>query len=175
VYELNGSAPPFASTLLDTSQLTSPELLKLHAGIAEELRKRGISRSANNLTGELAEYLFCKAFGWTLAGNSMANIDALGKDGSRYQIKGRRTTRHGKARQLSAIRDLAGGHFDFLAGILFSEDYGVFRGAIVPHALVVERATFVRRTNSYRFILHDDIWNAPGVNDVTLELRAVDL
>ena len=107
---------------MDTSQLTSPELLKLHAGIAEELRKRGISRSANNPTGELAEYLFCKAFGWTLAGNSMANIDAVGKDGSRYQIKGRRTTRHGKARQLSAIRDLAGGHFDFLAGILFSED-----------------------------------------------------
>jgi hypothetical protein len=160
---------------LDTSQLTSPELLKLHAGIAEELRKRGISRSANNPTGELAEYLFCKAFGWTLAGNSMANIDAVGKDGSRYQIKGRRATRHGKARQLSAIRDLAGGHFDFLAGILFSEDYSVFRGAIIPHAIVVERATFVRRTNSHRFILHDDIWNAPGVRDVTLELRAVDL
>jgi hypothetical protein len=73
------------------------------------------------------------------------------------------------------FRDLAGGHFDFLAGILFSEDYSVFRGAIIPHAIVVERATFVRRTNSHRFILHDDIWNAHGVKDVTLELRAVDL
>jgi hypothetical protein len=40
------------------------ELLALHAAVSEELRERNVLRSANNPTGDLAEYLFCKAFGW---------------------------------------------------------------------------------------------------------------
>ncbi|WP_274875112.1 hypothetical protein [Sinorhizobium meliloti] len=39
------------------------ELLKLHAAIMEELRNKNVLRSANNPTGDLAEYLFCAAFG----------------------------------------------------------------------------------------------------------------
>ena len=82
---------------------------------------------------------------------------------------------HRGSRQMSALRDLAGGHFDFLAGILFAVDYSVLRGAIIPRALVLERATFVQRTNSHRFMLRDDIWDAPDVLNVTSELCAVDL
>jgi hypothetical protein len=82
-------------------------------------------------------------------------------------------TLHNKSRQLGAIRDLEGAHFDFLAAVLFSEDYGVSRAAIIPCAVVVERATFVKLTNSHKFLLHDDVWDAPGVRDVTAQLRAV--
>jgi hypothetical protein len=141
--------------------------------VSEELRTRGITRSSNNPTGDLAEYLFCRAFGWKQAGNSSANVDALGKDGKRYQIKGRRLTCHSQPRQLSAIRDLAGGHFDYLAGVLFAEDYSIQRAAIIPRSVIKKRATFVKRTNSHRFLLRDDIWNAPGVRDVTAKLRVV--
>jgi hypothetical protein len=158
---------------MNLSELTPPELLVLHAKLADELRTRGITRSANNPTGDLAEYLFCKAFGWTQAGNSHTNVDAIGTDGTRYQIKGRRITRYNNSRQLSAIRDLSGGHFDFLAGVLFNEGYSVMRAALIPHAVAVARAKFVERTNSHRFLLHDDIWNAAGVRDVTSELRVV--
>ena len=35
------------------------ELLALHVAIMEELRARNVLRSANNPTGDLAEYLFC--------------------------------------------------------------------------------------------------------------------
>jgi hypothetical protein len=161
--------------VMDISRLTSLELLALHAQLAEELRTRGITRSSNNPTGDLAEYLFCHAFGWEQAGNANANVDAIGHDGTRYQIKGRRVTRHNKSRQLSAIRDLGGAHFDFLAGVLFSEDYSVMRAAIIPRAVAVERASFVERTNSHRFLLRDDVWDAPDVRDVTAELRAVGL
>jgi hypothetical protein len=157
---------------VDLSSLAVPELLTLHSRIAEELRARGITRSANSPAGDLAEYLFCKAFGWNQATNSVAHIDAIGQDGCRYQIKARRMTRHNKSRQLSALRNLDGGHFDFLAGILFAEDYRVFRAAIIPHAVVLARASFVERTNSHRFLLHDDVWDAPGVRDVTTEMRA---
>lgn len=71
------------------SALSPAALLALHAQVAEELRARGITRSANGPTGDLAEYLFCKAFGWTQSSNSEANIDAIRPDGTRYQIKGR--------------------------------------------------------------------------------------
>jgi hypothetical protein len=158
---------------IEVSALEIPQLLALHAQIADELRARGITRSYNNPTGDLAEYLFCKAFGWTQAGNSNAHIDAVGSDGTRYQIKGRRMTRHNDSRQLGVIRDLAGAHFDYLAGVLFSEDYGIFRAAIIPCAVVLERAKFVERTNSHRFLLLDDVWDANDVRDVTKEMRGV--
>lgn len=158
---------------MNLTGLTPPQLLVLHSDVADELRRRGITRSSNNPTGDLAEYLFCKAFGWKQADNSQANVDALGADGTRYQIKGRRITRFNKSRQLSAIRDMAGSHFDFLAGVLFNEDYTVLRAALIPHSVALERATFVERTNSHRFLLRDEIWNAPDVQDVSAELRAL--
>ena len=158
---------------MNVTELTVPELLLLHTQIGEELRTRGVLRSANNPTGDLSEYLFCKAFQWKQAGNSHANVDAVGADGTRYQIKGRRITRYNSSRQLSAIRDLDGAHFDFIAGVLFNEDYTVMKAALIPHAIALERATFVERTNSHKFLLRDDVWNAPGVRDVTTELRAV--
>ncbi len=160
---------------LEISQLSAIELLALHAVVAEELRERGLTRSSNNPTGDLAEYLFCKAFGWTRTGNSNANIDAIAENGARYQIKGRRMTRHNRSRQMSAIRDFSGRHFDFLAGVLFTEHYGIHRAALIPYAVVEQRATFVEHTNSHKFVLRDDVWDAFGVQDVTEQLRAVGL
>jgi hypothetical protein len=160
--------------MISVSGLPAKQLLTLHARVAEELRSRGITRSSNSPTGDLAEYLFCKAFGWLQAGNSNPNIDAIAPDGMRYQIKGRRITRHNKSRQLSGIRDFQGQHFDFLAGAVFMESYEVFRAAIIPYAIVEARARFVPHTNSHKFILHEDVWNLEGVRDVTAELRSLD-
>jgi hypothetical protein len=157
---------------IDLSTLAVSDLLVFHARIADDLRRRGITRTSNNPTGDLAEYLCCKTFGWTQADNSKANVDAIGPDGIRYQIKGRRLTRHNNSRQLSAIRDLNGAHFDFLAGVLLSENYAIQRAAIIPYSVCVARSSFVKRTNSYKFILHDDVWDVAGVRDVTSELRA---
>ncbi len=159
--------------MIDLSELTSKELLGLHAAIMESLRARGVVRSANNPTGDLAEHLFCEALGWTRSGNSNPNIDAIGSDGIRYQIKGRRITRHNRSRQLGAIRDFEGRHFEFLAGALFTEKYEVLRAALIPYAVVQERADYIKHTNSHKFLLQDDVWNADGVRDVTAELSAV--
>jgi hypothetical protein len=65
--------------------MTPRELLALHARVSDELRSRGITRISNNPTGDLAEFLFCKASGWNQAVNSKTNIDALDSAGSRYQ------------------------------------------------------------------------------------------
>ena len=55
-------------------------LLGLHAGIMEELRRRGVARSASNPTGNLAEFLFCRAFSWKQAPNSEKGFDATDGD-----------------------------------------------------------------------------------------------
>jgi hypothetical protein len=73
--------------MIDLKQLTPAQLLSLSAGIGPELRRREIVRS-ENITGDVAEYLFCLALG--LTPRPEAHIDAVGPDGKRYQIKGRR-------------------------------------------------------------------------------------
>jgi hypothetical protein len=62
--------------LPDLTLMTAAQLLALHAQIGEELRERGVVRSANNPTGDFAEYLFCAAFGWQQAPNSERGFDA---------------------------------------------------------------------------------------------------
>ena len=155
--------------MTDLTQSTSAELLKLYAAIGRELRRRGIVRS-ENITGDVAEYLFCLAL--NLTPTPKAHIDAVDGGGNRYQIKGRRLTPRNQSREMGAIREMAGQHFDFLAGLLFDETYGIKRAAIIPHAVVMERARFVTRSNSHKFLLRDDVWDAPGVCDVTDKLTA---
>jgi hypothetical protein len=155
----------------DLGRLTPPELLALHAGISEELRRRGVTRSSNNPVGDFAEHLFCRAFGWTQAPNSMRDADATDCAGIRYQIKGRRLTTHNDSRQLGALRDLPLKGFDVLAAVLFKQDYRVMRAALIPHSVVNSLATRVERTNSWRFILRDAVWAIDSVKDVTAELR----
>lgn len=48
------------------------------------------------------------------------------------------------------------------------------RAALIPYAVAIERAAFVERTNSRRFLLRDDIWQTRGVRDVTIELQHVE-
>lgn len=160
---------------MDISKLSPTELLLLHSAIADELRQRGITRSHNNLTADLAEYFFCKAFGWKQAGNSAPEADATDDLGVRYQVKGRRLTRQNQSRQLSALRKLPDGGFDFLAGVLFGEDYSVIRAAIIPYALVLKNSVYIKHTNSWKFLLSDVTWTWAEVKDVTERLRRVRL
>ena len=156
---------------MNINNLSVSDLLKSHAGILEELCTREIVRSANNPTGDYAEWLFCRAFGWAQAANSVKGYDATDADNVRYQIKGRRLHQRNTSRQLSAIRDLEG--FDVLAGVLFDENFGIKRAAIIPSSVVQSRSNYSRHTNSYRFLLRDDIWGAEDVQDVTDDLRRV--
>lgn len=157
----------------DLGNKSTLELLALHAALMEELRIRRVLRSANNPTGDLAEHLFCAAFGWKLEAKSAKGFDATCVDGIRYQIKGRRMHRRNKSRQLSAIRDLSG--FDVLAAVLFDDDYCVARAALIPVSIVRDIASYVPHTNSNKFLLRDAVWSIPGVVDATERLSAAAL
>lgn len=143
----------------------------MHAAVSEELRRRGVIRSSNNPVGDLAEHLFCRAFGWKQAPNSMRDADATDDADVRYQIKGRRLTPHNNSRRLGALRELPAQGFDVLAAVLFQEDHRILRAALIPYARVVDLAKRVERTNSWRFLLRDAVWSVPGVHDVTADLR----
>ena len=152
--------------------MTVAELLKLHVQIGEELRSRGVVRSANTPTGDLAEYLFCNAYGWKRAPNSKRGYDAEAEDGTRYQIMGRRVHRRNQSRQLSAIRNLADGHFQVLAAVLFDDCFTVKRAALVPRPIIEKEATYY--TNSYRFMLHDGVWSISEVTDATRRIKGAE-
>jgi hypothetical protein len=164
---------------IDIQALTVGQLLRDYGAILDELRRREIVRSTNNPVSDYAELLFCNAFGWRREVNSASGYDATDENGLRYQIKARRLTPtagpSGQSRQLSAIRtldDSASAPFDFLAGLLVDANFQVIRAALVPVAVVRQRSKYVKHTNSRRFLLHDDVWNLPGVKDVTAEVRA---
>jgi hypothetical protein len=157
--------------MTDLADHTPRDLLRLHAGISDELRRRGLVRSANNPVGDFAEYLFCRAFGWQQAGSSEKGYDARDAVGLRYQIKARRLHQHNSSRQLSALRRMADRPFDILAAVLFTADFDVSRAAMIPISVVLARTTNSAHTNSDRFILGDDVWQVDGVTDVTTPLR----
>jgi len=159
----------------DLKKLTPSKLLVMHAAVSEELRRRGITRSSNNPVGDLAEHLFCRAFDWKLAPNSMRDTDATDAANVRYQIKGRRLTALNDSRQLRALRDLSAQGFDILAAVLFKEDFRVLKAALIPHARVVELAKRVERTNSWRFVLRDAVWSVADVRDVTEDIQKAEL
>lgn len=158
--------------MTDISNLSVAELLSLHVKIGEALREKKITRSTNNPTGDLAEYIFCKAFGWEQSTNSVKGYDAV-HEGKRYQIKARRLHDKNKSRQLSVLRDLNGHHFDYLAAILFRSDYTIHRAAIIPYEYVLANTRRSNHTNSDLFFLRDAVWEDTSVRDVTQVLRDV--
>lgn len=63
-------------------------------------------------------------------------------------------------------------HFDVLAGVIFDDDFCVVRAALIPRVVVEARATYIAHTNSHKFILREDVWSDPGVQDVTAQVAA---
>lgn len=157
----------------DWNSYSTVDILQLYSDALEELRKREVLRSANNPSGDYGELLFSRAFGWQLQNNSSSGYDAIDGNGIRYQIKCRRITPRNSSRQLSAIRNLTDNPFDILAGVLLDEHFKVLRAALVPIAVVQEKATYVKHVNAWRMILRDSLWDMPGVKDVTGELLTV--
>jgi hypothetical protein len=156
----------------DLKEHSVTDLLRLHVQVSEELRVRGMVRSANNPVGDFAEYLFCKAFRWEQAPASASGFDALDRAGVRYQIKSRRLHSRNKSRQMSALRNMDKQPFDVLAAVLFLEDFRIYRAALIPFHTVLSRSKYGSHANSNRFLLHDDVWFLEGVQDVTDQLQA---
>src|SRR5580704_11200165 len=137
---------------------TVQALLRAYSEILKELRKRSLIRSTNNPVADIAETLVALALKLNLVEGSTAGYDAIDIHGTRYEIKGRRLTSENKSRQLSFIRGLDKNHFDFLAGILFDEDFRILKACLVPRSTVQKLAKYVKHVNGWRLILSDGVW-----------------
>lgn len=154
---------PGTPCVFDVRAASVGKLLAGYGAILEQLREREIVRSSNNPVSDYSELLFCRAFGWQRENNSTAGYDAKDRQGIRYQIKGRRLARHNRSRQLNIERK----PFDKLAGLLMDETFQVIRAAIIPFSVVRDQTTYSAHANYWRFLLRDQVWDAPGVRDVT--------
>ena len=156
----------------ELSDLPELELLRLHGSVLTELCRRGVCRTNNNPVADYTEWLVASRFGLRLENGSKAGYDAVGPDGTRYQIKGRRLVSTNGSTQLSAIRNLQSGGFAVLVGVMFNEDYSIAYAFMVPHSIVLARAKYQAHTNSHLFYLRRDLVSEPGVRDVTSELSS---
>lgn len=147
------------------------ELLQLSGKILDELSDREIVRTSNNPVGGYTEWLVSKRLDLTLCRNSERGFDATGKDGVKYEIKARRVTPANKSRQLSAIRNIEGEHFDFLVAVVYNKDFEVILALKIPRSVVVARSSYVKSTNSYKLMAEDTLKNEPGVEDIAHLLR----
>ena len=146
-------------------KMTDQELARAWAHCMQALTDRDLVRTSNTPVGDYAERICCEKFGLKRKGFSEKSVDAIGKDGLKYQIKGRRLTRKNRSRQLSAIRGVEENPFDTLLAVFFNEELDVEEIWSIP-CEVVREAPFVKRTNSTRFTLTKKLQKDPRITQV---------
>lgn len=149
----------------DLRAMTEIELLQTRGAVIEELRRRGVVRTANNPIGDYTEWLVCNRLGLEIQGNNQAAFDAVDPQGVRYQIKGRRSS--GNSVQFSSIRRLENHEFDFVVAVVFREDYSVRFAFRIAYAAVHQLARYQEHTNSHILILTERAVELDGVEDIT--------
>jgi hypothetical protein len=152
--------------------LSLAELLHLHASIGEELKRRGVCRTGNNPVADYTEWLVAEKMWLRLDGNSKAGYDATDDVKTRYQIKGRRLTNPKAPPQLSVIRNLPEGPFDYLIGVIYDSFFRITYAAQVPCDVVARLAVYNPHVNGHVMQLKRSIFTEPGVIDITAQLQA---
>ena len=125
------------------------ELLTLYASLMEELRDRGLVRSSNNPVADYAEKVAVETLNLTRADKEEKGFDAIDSHGRRYQVKGRRVTRHNRSRQLSVIRNLDQKLFDYLVAVIFNESFQVAEIWLIPYQFVRNHAKWSGHQNGH--------------------------
>ena len=128
------------------------ELLKLYSELLEELRRRHLTRTNNNPVADYAEKVVIEHLGLEQAHKEAKGYDATDGEGRKYQIKGRRITRHNSSRQLGVIRNLDDNLFDFLIAVVFDEAFNLGEIWKIPHSIIKRYGRWSVQQNGY--VLH---------------------
>ena len=157
--------------MLPLKKKRASALFESFGKILDELRRRDILRSSNSPISDFAELLVCRALKLEREPPSTKGFDAKDRRGRRYEIKGRRLTPWNNSRQLSAIRDIEGEHFQFLAVVLFENDFSICRACVVPATLVTTSARYRKNVNAWILHANDKLFQHTDVRDITNEVR----
>ena len=148
-------------TNFDFSRERDSELLAAYSELMEELRQRNIIRTSNNPVADYAEKVAVERLRLQQVGKEEKGFDAVDARSYRYQIKGRRITRHNPSRQLSVIRNLGDRLFDYLVAVIFDESFQVKEIWKIPYEFVREHSRHSAHQNGHIFYAKPDIL-APG-------------
>ena len=149
------------------------ELLALYADIVTNLCARNVVRSVNNPAADYAEYLIGKALKLKPAPPSTKGYDLIGKTGEKYEVKARRYTSRSKPTRFSPIRQIEENHFNYLAVVLFEENFDVKRAIIFPLQLIKEIAYWQNHVNGWIVPINDQLLNSKSGRDITTKLRKI--
>ncbi|ORE95963.1 hypothetical protein ATO13_03855 [Stappia sp. 22II-S9-Z10] len=138
------------------------DVLALQYNVMGELQRRGVSRSISNPVGQLAEYLFSGAFGWTLA-RSGGVTTATSAKGSRIRIRSRRVAASDAEANFTAINEIDDESFDWVALVVFHQNWAVCRAAVMP----VPLAQSLADPENGRLDFSDATLKVEGVFDAT--------
>ena len=137
--------------MLELESMNESELLELYSELMEELRRREVLRTSNNPVADYAEKVAVNVMKLHRAGKEERGYDALDTKGNKYQIKGRRITRHNNSRQLGVIRNLDEKLFDFLIAVIFKEKFQVLEIWKIPYKFVKENSKWSEHQNGNIF------------------------
>lgn len=154
---------------MDTKTLSAHALIALQTEAMDELAARGIVQNPTQPVGDYAIHLACQAFGLKREPTSTSGYDASDSEGLRYQVKFKRLLSAADTRQLNAVKGLEQRKFDFLIGVLFHADMGVFRAALLPFDIVAAKVD-----QSKILLLSNKLWDMDGVIDITDKLKSVE-
>ncbi len=138
--------------LQQLSKMEDQELLKLFSTLMEELRGRELVRSSNNPVADFAERTAAEHMNLNRLSKEERGYDAIDANGKKYQIKGRRVTKHNTSRQLGVIRNLEEKLFDYLVAVIFNEDFSVNEIWKIPYRFVKEHSRFSKHQNGHILI-----------------------
>lgn len=141
----------------DFSHQSDGELLATYSELMEELRRRQVVRTSNNPAADYAEKIAMQRLTLIQVGKEQKGFDAVDAQGCKYQIKGRRLTRHNSSRQLSVIRNLNEHLFDYLVAVIFDEVFAVQEIWKIPHRFIVDHSTFSQHQNGHILFADPDV------------------
>jgi len=143
-------------------------LLGLWAQVTDELRARGIVRSANNPIADRAERIVADLYGVEPEVRSTAGYDLISKDKERIQVKAVRLTQPGRS-SLSAIRNLEAGEFDVLIVVVFERDLSVKEIWRFPRSAVEDHARWSAHVNAHRLSMTKKLRADPRAERIELD------
>lgn len=136
---------------LDFSSASNLELLSIYSELMEEFRRRQIIRTNNNPVADYAEIVAVEKLNLRRSGKEEKGFDAADTQDHKYQIKGRRITRHNLSRQLSVIRNLNERLFDYLIAVNFDENFNVKEMWKIPYEFVKKHSKHSVHLNGHIF------------------------
>ena len=147
---------------MDLRSLSVEQLVYFYSSALDELLCRKVIRSAKKPINEYAQWCVATLLGLKCdSENGNFGVDA---DGHHYFIQGIYLGKGAKENgYVCYLKNLRKRKFDFLATVIFDEQFGVKDAWLIPYELVLRYASFNTKSRSYTLVLKGPLLKHPQV------------